>query len=129
VQGGGFPVAYVLDKIGLFLSPILFVLALPAVIASRKAPNALELFSAYSLVGFLILFMLVTNIFFSYHYIPVYALLFAATAARRSLAVIVLAPAVALFLLPEGPIGPLVTVVAILAVLAAQEEPKRGFSS
>jgi len=43
-QAGGFPVAYVLDKIGLFLSPIIFVVALPAVIASRKAPNALELF-------------------------------------------------------------------------------------
>jgi len=128
-QAGGFPVAYVLDKIGLFLSPIIFVVALPAVIASRNAPNALELFSAYTLAGFLILFMLVTNIFFSYHYIPVYALLFAAAGGRRTLAVIVAAPAVALFLLPEGPMGPLVTVVAILIVLAAQEGPKRGFSS
>jgi hypothetical protein len=122
VQASGFPLEFVIDKIAALMSPLLFVLALPAMFASRRSQNALELFSVYSLAGFLVVFSLVTHISLSYHYVPLYALLFAATSTRRSLAVATIAPAVALFLLPEGPAGLLVPIVALLAVTALNRE-------
>jgi len=124
VQSSGFPVEYVINRISTLVNPLLFILAIPAMFVSRNRRNSLELFSAYSLVGSLIAFSLITHISLSYHYIPVYALLFAASSTRKSLAVATVAPAVALFLLPEGPAGLLVPMVALLALLALNDETK-----
>jgi len=76
----------------------------PAVIASRKAPNALELLFAYSLAGFLILFMLVTNIFF---HITTYRSTHCSSPqlVPTDLGYYGRSAAVALFFLPEGPMG------------------------
>jgi hypothetical protein len=124
-----FPWEYLLNRVAQIVSPILFVVELPALIASRRAANALELFAVYSTIGFLMLFAFLTNILLSYHYLPIYALLFASTISRRTLLVSTIAPVAALFLLPEGLVAPILPLVALLVLLVVQDEPSKTRAS
>ena len=121
-----FPWEYFLNRLAEIVGPILFFVGLPALIASRRAANALELFAVYSTIGLLILFSFLTKITLSYHYLPVYALLFASTANRRALFVSTITPIIALFLLPEGLVSTLPPLIALLVILAIQDEPSKS---
>ena len=124
VPANAFPWEYSLDRLAAIVGPLLLALEVPALIASRRARNALELFAAYSTVCLLMLFAYLTGILLSYHFLPVFALLFASATSRRTLLVATIAPFVALFLLPEGRITAILALVAILAILALQDEPR-----
>lgn len=69
------------------LEPVLFIIFLVGLFAARRSPNILELASAYSIVGFLVIFSQLVHSSYAYYFIPVYALMLASATNRRNLAV------------------------------------------
>ncbi|MDE1854203.1 MAG: hypothetical protein KGI38_10740, partial [Thaumarchaeota archaeon] len=121
-QTNAIPVDYILNRSSEVLSPILFVLMVPAILVSRKGLSSAGLFSAYSISGFLTFYFLFGHPVFRYYYIPVYALLLSSVVNRRALLIAAMAPIASLILLPSGAVQNLLPLIATLAILALQEE-------
>ena len=68
---------------------------------SRRRSNFLPLFSAYSLVAFLILFSYTVHLLLSYYFLPVYALLLASATTKNSAIFLIIISAVSI-LIPDG---------------------------
>lgn len=99
--------------------PLLLLIA-PAIYVSRQKNYVIEVASAYSFTGFLILFSVLVHPLFRYYLIPVYALLLASARSRASL-IVVTGVLLISMLSPAGIFQEILPLVAILAVLVVQE--------
>lgn len=98
----------------------LAILVIPALLVLRSKENALEISSAYVMTIFLILFSFLVHPDFRYYWIPVYALLLAASRNRGTLAIAVTAPVLSL-LAPEILIQQVLPLSAILAMIVVED--------
>ena len=113
-----------------WLSPLitipLLILLLPALFISRHKDNVLELTSAYSTIGFLIVFAMLVHPLYRYYLVPGWALLYASPRSWLSSVIVVVGGALTL-VTPLGPfqvVLPLATILAVIAVLDARKEDR-----
>ncbi|MBI3023894.1 MAG: glycosyltransferase family 39 protein [Thaumarchaeota archaeon] len=99
--------------------PLLLLIA-PAVYVSRRRNYVIEVASAYSFTGFLILFSVLVHPLFRYYLVPVYALLLASARSRASLIVVTGVQLISI-LSPAGIFQEILPLAAVLAVLAVQD--------
>ena len=111
-----------------WLSPLvaipMFVLLLPALFVSRHKDNILELASAYSTIGFLMVFAMLVHPLYRYYLVPAWALLYASPRSWLSSIIVVVGGALTL-VTPLGPfqvVLPLATILAVIAALDARKE-------
>lgn len=96
--------------------PIIAILSCSVLFFARI--EKFEILSAYSLVVLLMVFWILFNQTFMYYYVPVYALLFAASTSKLTVSSAIVVPAIALFL-PEGLSQLVIAMIGILIILLA----------
>ncbi len=117
----------VLESVSYFVRIPLFVLLGPALFASRRKENFLELACAYALTGFVILFSVLFHPAYGYYLLPVYGLLIASSRRLSTLTIAFIAPLLGM-LTAVGYFQEVLPLAATLVIVSAQELSRGGFT-
>jgi 4-amino-4-deoxy-L-arabinose transferase-like glycosyltransferase len=109
-----------LDQIAAFLEPLLLVLLAPAIYVCRRSQDFVQILCIYSLLASLVLFSDFVEPSLGYYFVPVYALIFASVADRRTLLAGV-ATALLSVTIPEGPFQVILPLGYLFVLVALQD--------
>lgn len=112
------------NQIATLLEPILFALFLPLLFVARRWRNFPQILSAYSMLACLVLFSDYVEASLAYYFVPVYALMFASIADKRTLVLGVGAAALSV-VLPEGPLQVILPLGFLFTLVAVQDASVR----
>jgi len=98
------------------VTPYLFIIFSVGLVAARRSPKILELTSAYSILGFLIIFTRLVHSAYAYYFLPIYALMLASATDRRTLSVGVLGTILSA-VLSENPFQTLLPLFLLFAIV------------
>ncbi len=101
------------------LDPVLLGIFAISLLAVRKSPVALQLAAAFSSLAFLVLFSYLVHSLFAYYFLPVYALMLAASMNRRMLEITVAATTLAMFV-PDGIMQLVISMFGVFAMTVAE---------
>ncbi len=114
-----------LNAVAGFVVPFLLALLAVVLLVVRRAPNILEMASAYSCIVGLLLFSALVHGVFGYYFIPVYALLLASATNRRALLVGLIAVTLGAFS-PEGALQYVIPISCLFAFVVIQDSASRA---